>query len=146
VLWRYKKNRVYPLAKFSPLMFNHTIKEEKFIVFQTLEVTDFKNALSKYNIDLLIKESGLFIAHTYFSAPMVYHHGKLFYKENKIDLEVDKRFQYLSEKIQSKNIWNPTLHELIEYLNKVNQIFYDCNEDGEIFILDENKLVFREVR
>lgn len=146
VLWKFKKNRTYPLAEFTPLLFSHNMNGETFTVFQTLVMTDFKKALNKHNLDLLIKESGLFIAHTYFSAPMNYHQGKLFRNKNKIDTEVEKRFIYMSELIQSKKIWNPTLSELVDHLEILRQTSYDCNKNGEIYIANSNTLVSRKVK
>jgi len=95
---------------------------------------------------LFIKESGLFIAHTYFSAPLNYHRGKLFETENKIDREVEKRFKYLSEKIKSDDIWNPTLQELVTQLQKLKEVIFDCDENGEVFIVKkDDAIISRQV-
>ena len=146
VFWRSKKNEKYPLAEFTPLVFDFESNGKSFSVFQTLEMIDFKTALSKSNIDLLIEESGLFIAHTYFSAPMNYHKGKLFNNKNTIDTEVENRFLYLSEKIALKEIWNPTLSELIQYMKKIEHATFDCNEAGEIFIRKNIDLISRQIK
>ncbi|WCO02544.1 polysaccharide deacetylase family protein [Psychroserpens ponticola] len=147
LFWRFKRHKVYQLAEFAPVFFEHIINGKSFTVFQTLEMINFKRALSKNNLDLLIREKGLFIAHTYFSAPMNYHKGKLFDDDNdKIDSEVEERFKYLSQKINSKDIWNPTLKELITHMKKINHIVFDCNEKGEIFIINDYKLVSRQVK
>lgn len=106
---------------------------------------DFKSSLSPSNIDLLIQERGLFIAHTYFSAPMAYHHGKLFSKEGIIDDEVNRNFEYLSQKILSKEVWNPTLKELIDYLKKMRQMVFYCNDEGEVVMDDDFGLFYRMV-
>ena len=146
LFWRFKKNKVYPLAQYTPLVFDDSIDEQSFNVFQTIEMIDFKNALNKDNVDLLIEESGLFIAHTYFSAPMNYHQGKLFNNAGEIDNEVEDRFNYLATKITSKDIWNPTLNELIVHLKKLKNVVFDCNEKGELVVVnDANNVVFRQV-
>lgn len=146
LFWRFKKHKVYPLAEFTPVFFEHVLNGETFTVFQTLEMINFKRALNKNNLDLLVKEKGLFIAHTYFSAPMNYHTGKMFDDNHKIDAVVEERFQYLSKKIALEEIWNPTLSELIDYMKKINRIVFDCNENGEIFITENHELVSRPVK
>lgn len=145
LFWRFKKHQVYPLAKFTPLFFNHDIKGETFTVFQTIEMINFKQALHKNNIDKLIEESGMFIAHTYFSAPLNYHAGRLFHKKNEVDSIVDEKFKYLSEKIVSGHIWNPTLQEMVAYMEKLKDVTYECNDNGELILLNNNGLVSRAV-
>ena len=146
LFWKTRKNQVYPLARYNPVIFNQDILNDTFTVFQTIEMIDFKLGLNKSNIDLLIKENGLFIAHTYFSAPLNYHHGKLFEKSNEIDRQVEKNFSYLSHKIASKDVWNPTLKELIVHLKSFAKITFECNEKGEMIIIDKNKLAYRIVQ
>ena len=146
VFWRFKRNKVYPLAEYSPVFFEHDLNGQSFNVFQTLEMINFQRALNKSNLDLLINEKGLFIAHTYFSAPMNYHTGKLFDDNGKIDSTVEKRFKYLAEKVDAKEIWNPTLSELMSYMKQMNQIEFDCNENGEVFISNKLGLVSRTVK
>jgi hypothetical protein len=146
LFWRFKRHKVYPLSEYTPVFFEHVLNGQTFTVFQTLEMINFKRALHKDNLDLLIKEKGLFIAHTYFSAPMNYHEGKLFGEKDKINSEVEARFKYLSQKIASKDIWNPTLSELISYMQKMEHVVFDCNEDGEISIVNNNELISRQIK
>ena len=146
LFWRSKKNEKYPLAEFAPVVFDYESNGKTFSVFQTIEMIDFKTALSENNIDLFIKESGLFIAHTYFSDPMKYHKGKLFQNTNSLDPEVEKRFLYLSKRIQSKEIWNPTLQELVGYLEKIKLVTFDCNADGHVYIVNNNTMLSRAVK
>lgn len=145
LFWKSKKNEVYPLARFTPVKFDHDINHATFSAFQTLELIDFRNGLCKANIDLLIKEKGLFIAHTYFSAPLSHHTGKLFGSNDKIDKQVKRNFAYLSQMIKNQHIWNPTLDEFLMYLKKLRLVSFTCNEFGEIVIEDFNRLKFREV-
>jgi hypothetical protein len=146
LFWKTRKNKVYPLARYNPVVFNQDISKDTFTVFQTIEMVDFKSGLSQTNLDLLIKERGLFIAHTYFSAPLDYHHGKFFENKNEIDKQVEMNFSYLSQKISSKDIWNPTLKELITHLNNFHLVSFDCNEIGELLVIDKNQLTFRKIR
>lgn len=130
--WNSAKKQPYKLAKYSPIVFKHRIDSETFYVFQTLEMVDFKSSLAPGNLDQLIQEKGVFIAHTYFSVPLEYHLGKLFKNENEIDPNVAKNFIYLSNKIKEKQIWNPTLAELINYWANFEKIIFEVNSQGEI--------------
>lgn len=145
LLWNKTKNKVFPLAEYGPLIFDHDISGNTFVAFQTLEMTDFTVGLNQKNIDLLIKESGLFIGHTYFSDPLDHHQGKLFKNENEIDKQVVQNFSYLSNKIKSKAVWNPILSELVNHLKKFEAVMFDCNEDGMLQVIDNNNLPIRKV-
>ena len=145
LFWNSVKNKPFKLAKYSPLVFKHKIQDSEFNIFQTIEMVDFKKSLHKKNIDKLIEEKGLFIAHTYFSVPMEYHFGKLFKSPSTIDQEVAQNFSYLSKKIQDKSIWNPSLNELILFINKFETITLDLDKSGKIFNLNQTDLPFREI-
>jgi hypothetical protein len=143
--WNSKKMKPYPLAKYSPLFFSHKIGNHYFNVFQTLEMVDFKASLCKENIDLLCEEKGLFIAHTYFSVPLLYHHGRLFKDQRNIDPKVETNFRYLSKKISEGSIWNPTLSEFQMYLEQYRKVEFDCDEKGMIFVKHETIICSRKV-
>jgi len=143
IFWRKTSKKVYPLARFTPLFFKHTIFDKDFYVFQTIEMVDFKSALNKKNIDTLINESGVFIAHTYFSVPLGYHHGKMFKSSTEIDNDVIKNFEYISKKIDVKKIWNPTLSQLIDYMWRLNEIVFDIDSDGRICIENADNMHYR---
>lgn len=130
--WNKVKNIPFEHSKYAPVLFKHIIDSKKFTIFQTLEMVDFVNSLKKGNIDSIIEEKGLFIAHTYFSVPMKYHTGRMIIN-NKINPKVEENFQYLSEQIKLKKIWNPTLKELSEYLCNFEDVEFDLNEKGEIY-------------
>ncbi|UTN04591.1 hypothetical protein L0669_01510 [Flavobacterium bizetiae] len=133
IFWKTKKKEPYKLAKYSPILFKHTIIDNEFYIFQTLEMLDFKKSLSQENIDLLINEKGVFIAHTYFSVPMEYHNGKLFSTPTTIDKNVSENFKYLGVKIKNDQIWNPTLTELIEYWKDFEKVIFDIDLQGNMF-------------
>jgi hypothetical protein len=134
IKWKTKKNIAYPLAANGPILFKHTINSELFTIFQTLELIDFKSGLHPSNLDILIKERGLFIAHTYFSAPMNYHLGRLFEHDHEVNEQVEHNFAYLSQKIKSLEVWNPTLKELVLYLENYQSLVFDCDEAGVLYI------------
>ncbi|WP_428231292.1 hypothetical protein [Flavobacterium sp.] len=132
LFWNTNKTRPYKLAKYSPILFKHSIAEKDFYIFQTIEMLDFKKSLSQQNIQSLISEKGVFIAHTYFSVPMEYHVGRLFSTPAIIDQKVSENFKYLGAKIKSKDIWNPTLSELIEYWANFEKVILDIDLNGNI--------------
>jgi hypothetical protein len=145
VFWNSNKNKPYKLAKYSPILFKHTIFEKEFYIFQTLEMVDFKNALCKENIESLINEKGVFIAHTYFSVPMEYHNGRLFKTPKTIDEEVNRNFIDLGFKIKNHEIWNPVLKELASYWSGFENVILDIDEFGKIVVKNETDIIYREV-
>ncbi|WP_395044932.1 hypothetical protein [Flavobacterium sp.] len=145
LFWNKSKNKSYKYAKYNPILFKHTILNNEFYFFQTLEMIDFKKSLCKNNIDELILEKGVFIAHTYFSVPMKYHQGKFFKNENEIDENVSKNFHYLGNKIKNNEIWNPTLIELTNYWSNFEKIILDVNLEGELIVKNNSNLIFREI-
>lgn len=145
LLWNSTKNKPYPLAKYQPVFFKHKLFEKEFCVFQTLEMVDFKKALCRENIDVLIKEKGVCIAHTYFSVPLSYHRGKLFDTPTTIDPIVAQNFKGLSQEIQNKSIWNPTLQEWVDYWSDFETIIFDVDALGEIVVAGSTNKIFRVV-
>jgi len=136
LFWHYHKKRPYKLAQYTPIVFKHQLADKTFFVFQTLEMVDFRAALHPQNIDKLIQEKGLFIAHTYFSVPMTYHTGRLFKTPNTIDEKVDANFQYLSQKIRNKEVWNPTVKELVDFLSTFETAVLDLDVQGKIIVVN----------
>lgn len=145
IFWNSSKNKTYKLAKYSPLVFKHIIGEHIFYIFQTLEIVDFQKALNNKNIQKLIDEKGIFIGHTYFAAPMKYHTGRMFRQPDQIDLVVAENFMQLGEKVKNKEIWNPTLIVLVNYLSKFEKIVLDVDSEGNIIASEPNDLIYRIV-
>lgn len=145
VFWGHHKKQPYKLAKYTPLIFRHRLAGNDFYVFQTLEMVDFRASLAPANIDKLIQENGVFMAHTYFSVPMDYHRGRIFKNPQTIDETVAANFKYLSSKITNREIWNPTLTELVEYLSKFEDAILDINREGAIEIANAAGLHNRTV-
>ena len=145
LFWNTNKKKPYKLAKYSPILFKHQISEKEFYVFQTVEMLDFNKALSSKNIDCLIKEKGVFIAHTYFSVPMYYHQGKMFSNGNTIGVNVAENFKNLGNKIKNKEIWNPTLQELVAYWSNFENLLLDIDNQGNVFVKNKTELLFRTV-
>ncbi|MFH7004557.1 hypothetical protein [Flavobacterium bizetiae] len=143
--WKTNKNTPYKLAKYSPILFKHNISDSEFYIFQTLEMLDFKKTLSQENINALINEKGVFIAHTYFSVPFEYHSGKLFSSLTMIDKKVSENFKFLGTKIKNKEIWNPTLTELIDYWSRFEKVILDIDSEGNLFEKRNSDLIFRKI-
>lgn len=143
--WNKTKKATYKVAKYSPIFFKHTIHKKEFYVFQTIEMVDFITALSKQNIDSLIEESGLFIAHTYFSVNMKHYAGKLIHTDGSLNEKVVSNFDYLAQKIQQKAIWNPTLSQLLEFYKNYQNTLFDIDEKGTIFIKNNFNIPSRNV-
>ena len=141
--WNFYKNQPYKMAKYQPVLFKHKIFDRSFYIFQTLELIDFKKGLQSENIDLLIEQSGVTVAHTYFSANAKHYSGKMFSKENIIDVEVAENFKYLSKKIKENKIWNPTLSEFINYWSKFDDFILDIDENGKLLIQQNSGLLTR---
>lgn len=143
LFWNTMKNKIYPLAKYSPIFFEHKIGNEKFVVFQTIELLDLKESLNKKSIDKLISENGLFIGHTYFSVLMDYHDGKFFSSKDEINSKVDINFNYLRKQISKEKLWNPTLSELLGYYKNYQKTYFDIDEKGIIFITEDYNIPYR---
>lgn len=141
--WRKSKNRVYPLAKYNPLLFSFTINGKTMSVFQTLELLDFKNTLSPKMLDAFSGEKGVFIAHTYFSVPMAYHKGRMFTTPSSICPEVAANFSYLGKLIKEEKIWNPTFMELASYFRLLEQLVFDLDTDGTVISNNNPDIHFR---
>jgi len=144
--WPTAKNKPYILSQYQTLFFKHMLNQQEFYVFQTLEMLDFKKALCSENLDLLVKEKGVFIAHTYFSVPLSYHNGKLFETSHTIDPIVAQNFQRLGQIIKDKTIWNPTLQEWISYWKATEKLVVNVNESGAIYVDQETSIGYRIIK
>jgi hypothetical protein len=143
--WNRCKREPFRLARYMPVVFSHRIDKQDFFVFQTIEMSDFASALEPKNIEKLIAESGLFIAHTYFAAPTQYHHGKMFCTPNRLDNHVAAHFKHLGEKIHAAEIWNPTLSELVGFLANFEKTVLATDAEGCIVVASSSGLPYRTI-
>lgn len=144
--WKNSKDKPFKVAKYSPLFFKHTIFKEEITIFQTVEMIDFSKSLSQNNVDLLIEESGICIAHTYFSDTINYHKGKLLTTNNEINPEVNTNFDYLKLKIKEQKIWNPILSELHNYLQQFENVQLQLDSENNITLLNSGSLIYRKIQ
>ena len=145
IFWSSIKKQVYKSAKYAPIIFKHTIKNKQITIFQTLEMVDFKKSLSPENIDTLVLEKGVCVAHTYFSDNMKHHSGRIILDNGKINSDVETNFEYLAKKIKNSEIWNPTLSEVVSYWKQIDEAVFDVDASGKIFLSTTHNLNTREV-
>lgn len=121
-----KRNEVFQLNRFGALFFKASNQTSTEIdVFQTLAVRDYDVVFSEEALARLQTESGLMIAHTYFSYTGENHEGRLFKNEAlEQRLEAKQALERLGKKIQANQIWNPTVSELADFFKKFESITY----------------------
>jgi len=127
-----KRNKVAMphFAKDAPCIFKiYEGTEYEITIFQTLAVKDFTNTFSNENLDLISKEGGLCIAHTYFAFLEAHHYGRMFMNTTgEISNEINKTFGNIGQYIRDEKIWNPTLKELAEYFDRFKHLEYELDE------------------
>lgn len=130
-------NEVFELGRFGPVFFNGCNQSESDIqVFQTLFVRDYDIVFSEEALDLLVKETGLMIAHTYFAFTGENHEGRLFQNgQGELRPEAAAGLGRLGKKIRDGKIWNPTLGGLFDYFRTLDKIKY-IQKNGDILISD----------
>ena len=141
-----KQNLPFTLAEFSPVFFRHQFGNQVYTVFQSVELVDFVAGLSRENIDTLIDESGVLIAHTYFAVDMAHHQGRLLENATQIAHQSGLNFRYLGEQIAVQKLWNPTLSELLNAWQKFSNITFDVDVQGEILVNNGTDLPKRLIR
>lgn len=129
-----KRTRPFKHAEYAPVIFEYKIGNHSFNMFQTVELTNFEEALCPENIDLLCREKGLLITHNYFSSTFEHQAGK-FYSGERISEVNHRNFKYLGEKVKKGLIWNPTISELIHQYNQNKQIVYSLSPNGNRVIV-----------
>lgn len=145
IFWNSYSKKVYRLAKYTPLIFRHRIGDAEFRIFQAIEMVDFRKSLHPDNLEKLVRESGIFIAHTYFSVPMNYHTGRMFSSPQEIDKVTARNFAALGEKIKNGQIWNPTLSELASFLSKFEDVVLDTDTNGNIIAVNSAGVPTRSI-
>ena len=97
--------------------------------FQSIIVKDFKRSLGK-PYERLKEECGLAILHTYFSF-LGSHHGVTLFQsaDGRVTNEIEKSFKTIGEDVRNGLIWNPTLHEFMEYCREISR--FDFENAGE---------------
>lgn len=141
VTWNSSKKKTYKVAKYSPVFFKHKIDKNDFYIFQAIEMVDFTKALCKENIDTLVQDSGLFIAHTYLSVNMNHYSGKLINSDTTLNSKAADNFKYLAEKVNQKRIWNPTLSEFLAFYKNYQETIFDIDGKDVIFIKNKNTTI-----
>lgn len=140
--WKFIKDKPSEFAKYSPILFNNSNFKGSSLFFQTIEINNFVDTFSEKNVEIFINESGICIAHTYFSVLLEYHKGRLFLnKDGDINKHALVAFKTLSNKVKESEIWNPTLADFISHYDKYKNIELGVNLHGEILFLHYNNEV-----
>lgn len=127
-------NQPYPLARFAPVFFKHQLGNHTYTVFQSLELVDFAQGLSKDNLAKLQDDAGILIAHTYFSVAMKHHDGRFLENETTVAPIPAQNFNHLAVLIQAQKLWNPTISELAAAWEKFSAVTLDSDTQGTIFV------------
>jgi len=140
--WCGMKVRPSECAIYSPILFSNSNFKGDSLFFQTIEINNFVETFSEKNLEIFINESGICIAHTYFSVLLEYHKGKLFQNiEGDFNIKALSVFMHLSNKVKENQIWNPTLADYINYYKKYKKIELNINSEGKILFSHYNKEV-----
>jgi hypothetical protein len=145
VFWNWVSQKKYPLARYQNLFFKHKIGDHSFIIFQTIELLDFINALNPSSIQELIQQKGVFIGHTYFSVPMEYHKGKIFDKNGEVNPKVRANFNELGKQIRANTLWNPTLIELVQHWLAYQETEVAIDGNGTMIVKNEASIPYKIV-
>ncbi|MFA0961212.1 hypothetical protein AB9P05_05370 [Roseivirga sp. BDSF3-8] len=140
-----KRHQPFRWARFAPYIFTHKVGDKLFYFFQTTEVTDFESVFSPENIDLLIREKGAITVHCYFSSPLSYQQGRLF-AGGKVSEKNKENIAYLGKKISNRELWNPTLSELIAHYKKVLEMEYFLDPADNKIKARNSELPIRYIR
>ncbi|MEM2146754.1 MAG: hypothetical protein QW279_15430 [Candidatus Jordarchaeaceae archaeon] len=139
--WIFQSSNDKLQVKFGPLIFKHpSISNIK--IFQTLAIKNFNHAFSESVLSDFVKECGVCIAHTYLSTLERHHTGRLFLNDQgMIKEETYKAWERLGSYIKKGSIWNPTLSELIEWMDDFDKITFDLSKDCNDFVYTGTKNV-----
>lgn len=131
--WFLKSHEPTINAKYAPVIFSFS-PDLPVRIFQTLAIKNFLSAFSEKSLHNFVNEAGICIAHTYLASMERHHKGRLFLNMNgDISEGIDKAWTRLSDLVHSRKIWNPTLSELVEWVNKFEKIHFELSESGNVF-------------
>lgn len=115
--------------------------------FQTLAVKNWALAFGQ-PLELLLKEKGVSILHTYFAFLGTHHKYPLFNSpEGQISREVRDAFKKIADLIENGEVWNPTLSEFSEFLKEMEKTVIRLKDGKPVIDLPWNdKNLIREVK
>jgi hypothetical protein len=104
-------------------------------------VLNYNTILARKNIDKLISEKGVYIAHSYLAIPSSknytwYHNEETGKKEIVPDFEAN--LQYMQNKIITGHLWSPTMSEAGDYWKLITNISIVLNADDTYTITNHN--------
>jgi hypothetical protein len=128
------------LEKFSPVLFTESkqplnqYKDDELILFTSQEVVHTQDAYTPAALNKLIAEKGLHIGHTYLLNTLPYING-IFDKQTKQLTNEWKTFVVaLSEYVKEGNVWDPNIHEFIDYNKQLNSLSFTHNSSRSILV------------
>jgi hypothetical protein len=128
------------LEKFSPVLFTESkqplnqYKDNELILFTSQEVVHTQDAYTPAALNKLIAEKGLHIGHTYLLNTLPYING-IFDKQTKQLSHEWKTFvAALSEYVKEGSVWNPNMHEFIDYNKQLSSLSFTHNSSRSILV------------
>lgn len=139
IYWNRIKNRVAPWGRFAPIIFKVNINNNIFNLFQTVEVHDFVNTFSIENVNKLIEQKGMCLAHTYFASIDGRQKGRIFKNSSgSYSLGIEEVFSNLNKRAKKEEIWISKITDVVDYFNLFNSIEYDIDKQGYIYLKSNN--------
>jgi len=133
IKWFSLKKKVALWGKYAPVVFDINVAGKRFNVFQTIEVHDFIESFSNENLKQFIDESGLCLAHTYFSVLDQRQTGRMFKNSKGIFTSgIESVFGRINELSDQEKLWVTPVDEVIRYFNRLKDIEFDYDENGRI--------------
>jgi hypothetical protein len=131
-----------PLIYYNNNVDNDTSDDKQIYLFSAGTVMlDYNNILAPKNIDKLINENGIHIAHSYLALPSSENYT-WFVNEGtgikEIMPEFDKNLQYIQNKIITGRLWSPTMSEAGDYWKLLPNISVVLNADKTYTVTNNN--------
>ncbi|MDN3204734.1 hypothetical protein [Algoriphagus sediminis] len=132
-----RRTKPFHFNRFTPIIFKSPHqKDTEVYSFQTASVKNFETALSEYSLEKLKREKGVLIAHTYFAYTSSNHAGRLFLDDSGKQNEVAVQgFERLGQLISNKEVWNPTIAEMVGFYKKLEKVEYR-SENGKVKLVN----------
>lgn len=122
--------------KMTPILFEVGLGGQRFWLFQTVEVHDFAATFSQDNLNVLMGEAGVCLAHTYLADTDRRKSGRLF-ADNKGHVMPGAKaaLERLSLAVAEEKIWMPTLQELRQQAELLAGLRFVLDERGQVVAL-----------
>jgi hypothetical protein len=121
------------------------IGDTELAMYSTIEIPHVKDMYTKGALDVLIKEGGLHIGHTYI-LNLISYQNNIFDNNNgkKLSREWIGFVGYLSSRVASQDVWNPTISECVDYLKRVNKVLLEQVAEDHFTITNESPVAIND--